>query len=381
MHGEIAQDPGPTGYPQRNIQRREFVDAFKRSDPRNLISDDLLEEMYDSVRHEKLFQAPTASRSPDLAIVVKRQLPLRLTYKVQSEPIVLRIPQPDPDLYIQLFGQDLVFDPPVLTFQKSSEASFRVMGTSLGVKSMIMSRAGPNALKYTGLPLSNPLTIERAFMRNTFQVAFCSRNGAKRRYMFSLDDGLMCHHWASSLKRQIELASAVTAPPLSSTSPGPSKFHRAADIMAFRVLQDTLIGPDNSALTIQKALRQLSDSNNRNGSSRFASEQSSTNGGINGTKYGASAHVRSKSRSKVYHRHGAGKNELDLNGHGKTDSRDSREGGKDGTPLFSEPESTRSDAPIWTGREIELQCLQNSSISLVLSFLQVGAPEHGQYPA
>jgi hypothetical protein len=35
----------------------------------------------------------------------------------------------------------------------------------------------------------------------------------------------------------------------------------------------------------------------------------------------------------------------------------------------------RADGPMWTSRDLELYCQQNSSISLVLSFLQVGAPE------
>lgn len=374
MHGDIADEPGPTGYPLKHIQRREFIDAFRRAEPRNLISEDVLEDMYDSIRYDRLLHSPVASQTQDLAIVLKRPMPPRLTYKVQSEPIVVRIPQADPGLHIQLYGQDLIFEPQVLTFHKSSEASFRVTGTALGVKNLIMARAGPSALKYSGLPLSSPLTVERAFMRNTFQVAFQGRMGSKRRYMFSLDDGLMCHHWASSLKRQIELMSSSVSVPLSSTSPGPTKFHRAAEIMAFRVLQDTLIGQENAILDIDKALRQLSDANERNGS-RLAQQSSVSTTGSNGRFI--PTHTRSKSRSKVYHRHGAGRNELELNGfHGMSDSRDS---GKDGTPLFSEAESTRLDAPVWTGREIELQCLQNSSISLVLSFLQVGAPDHGLY--
>ncbi|KAG2115633.1 hypothetical protein DEU56DRAFT_840676, partial [Suillus clintonianus] len=50
----------------------------------------------------------------------------RSTYRVQSEPVVIRIPRPDPHFSIKLFGHGLVFDPPVLSFAESAEASFRV---------------------------------------------------------------------------------------------------------------------------------------------------------------------------------------------------------------------------------------------------------------
>ncbi len=87
-------------------------------------------------------------------INIKRPLPARLTYRQQSEPVVLRLPQADPNLSLHLYGEGLVFDPPVLTFAKSSEASFRVTGVSLGPKTMLMCRSGANALRYSGLPLS-----------------------------------------------------------------------------------------------------------------------------------------------------------------------------------------------------------------------------------
>jgi hypothetical protein len=80
------------------------------------------------------------------------------------------------------------------------------------------------------------------------------------------------------------------------------------------------------------------------------------------------SHVRSKSRSKVYHR-GAGRNELDLN-HDQEFLKDER---------YDHDLSSRIEGPLWSGRDLEMQCQQNSSIPLVLAFLQVGSPEHGQH--
>lgn len=128
MHGSIAQQPGPTSYPKLNVIPRNSVEAFRRFDSRASVSDELLDKIYASVHREKLAEArhpSSVATQPDIVINVKCPLPPRLTYCIQSEPVVLRIPQPNPHLTIQLFGhwQDLVFHPPVLDFAKSSEIS------------------------------------------------------------------------------------------------------------------------------------------------------------------------------------------------------------------------------------------------------------------
>ncbi|KAF8210355.1 hypothetical protein K438DRAFT_1809532 [Mycena galopus ATCC 62051] len=343
LHGGIAQEPGPTGYPKRGITGRDFIDAFRRYDPRYLVSDELLEDVFDSIRDERLSQARPSSNGgpPDIQIMIKRPLPTRLTYKVQSDPIILRIQQADPDLTIQLSGQDLVFDPPCLTFARSSEASFRVTGTSLGPKSMIMCRSGPNAL-------NNSLVVERAFMRNTFELAFLNHGGAKRRYMFSVDDPFIRYQW-------IDNASSIAST---------SKFHRASEIVAFKALQQTLMGPEvlSSAplAPLHSALQRLNGSSahrsNGSGSSfRFPADRPAVE-----KESRLNTHVRSKSRSKVYHRE-AGRNELDLN--------NDQEFLKD----------DRYDPDMSRNEDLEMQCQKNSSIPLVLAFLQVGSPEHGQH--
>ena len=57
--------------------------------------------------------------------MLKRPIPPRLTYRLQSEPIIVRIPQADPLLTIHLHGNELIFDPPYIVFTRSAEASFR----------------------------------------------------------------------------------------------------------------------------------------------------------------------------------------------------------------------------------------------------------------
>jgi hypothetical protein len=57
LHGGIAQEPGPTGYPRRNVTGRDFLEAFRRYDGRGLATDEMLNNIYDSIRREKLSQA------------------------------------------------------------------------------------------------------------------------------------------------------------------------------------------------------------------------------------------------------------------------------------------------------------------------------------
>ena len=364
LHDGIAHEPGPTGYSQREVTCRDFLDAFRRYDPKSLVSDELLEDIYDSVLREKLSQSrgSTPGGAAEITIVIKRAIPARLTWKMQSEPIVLRIPQIEPDLRIRLYGHDLIFDPPILNFAKSPEVSFRVTGTSLGSKSIVMRRSGPKALSYTGLPLSTTVVVERAFMRHTFQMAFLSHNGIKRRYMFSVDDPLIRHQWALSLRRHVDQASAS----FTSSSAGSSKFRRAADKLAFRVLQETLIG--SPPTPIPHASKRLGDSFHLGHST---SPRVSADRPHNGLL--PSSHTRSKSRSKLYHRHGAGKNEPDFL-YGSADK------GETFAPDDLDPQP-RGEGPLWTARELEMHCLRNSSIASVLSYLQIPNPENGERPS
>ncbi|CAK5281568.1 unnamed protein product [Mycena citricolor] len=374
MHGGLACEPGPTALPRRTMAPKDFINAFRQFDQRGLIADETLEAVFKSVREERLSQARIPHGVPDVPILLKRPLPGRLIYKVSSDPIVLRIPQADPDLVIHLYGQDLVFDPPRISFSRSGEASFRVTATSLGTKTMILCRGGPNALKYSGLPLSHPFLVERAFMRNTFEIAFLNHHGLKRRYMFSFDDPLIRHQWVVSLQRQLDSGSSISSSSLSQLSQSVPKFHRAAEIMALKALQQTLMGCDTTdanapppvRLSVQKLRPNGLSRLDANASFRFPPESRFVDHEQNPAQPGL--HIRSKSRSKVYHKDGAGRNELELNDVGDAEVPDEH-GEQDPT--------ARVDGPLWTSHELVLQCAQNSSIVTVLSYLQVGAPENG----
>jgi len=169
--------------------------------------------------------------------------------------------------------------------------------------------------------------------------------------MFSIDDTIIRNEWATSLKRHIDLA-CVAPPPEASKS----KFYAAAEATAFKVLQDTLMGSSRAP------------------ASCYRPNGSYPNGGhalLSSSSFMGPLQIRSKSRSKIY---GAGKNESDLD----RSPNNSYEGGD-----LSQDSSDHTNSPdqypeghIWTARDLEMYCLQNSSIPLVLSYLQVGAPDH-----
>ena len=189
--------------------------------------------------------------------------------------------------------------------------------------------------------------------------------------MFSVDDPLIRHQWTVSLKRQIDVASSSTT--ANSESPGTSKFHRAAERTAFRVLQETLIGPEGSygpppPSSINKALDRLTMSPRSpyspiDAHSVFAKEQRRGAQVLarNGVR---DSHIRSKSRSQVYHKQGAGRLELDLN-QSSYSSFDSF----DGEDIRDRDLQSRMDGRLWSGRDLEMHCQQNSSIALVLAYV------------
>ena len=375
LHSAVSSEPN--GNPQRmHVTSRDFTEAFRRHDQMGLVSDSLLEQIYASVRHEKLCQArnPTNGRAP-LTVSLKRPVPPRITYRRQSEPIVVRIPQPDPHLTIELFGQDLTFDPPVLKFTKSAEASFRITGTSFGLKPLVLACMGPNAPNYNGMPLSTTVNVERAFMRNTFQLAFADMQGRKRKYMFSVDDPVIRHEWTGSLKRQMEaarVANAMAVPEGVNATEGGMGFgagrnsqmqvYRAADMLAFNVLQETLLSHETSSLP-----QSLSNSINGTGTVRAKKAQWTSKGSL------VPDHTRSRSRSRMY-RLGAGKQEYLSH---SSSASDVDQDDALGPPPASDPNSvltTNPDVKLWTGAELELVCQQNSAIALVLSFLQAALP-------
>lgn len=189
--------PHQSGYRDFKAEWETMVRAV---DPRGLLSDELVQDMYYTLWKNPIHWAADAHYR-NQNITFKRAPPNHLVYRTQSDPITIRIQQPDPHLRIQLLSQDgLMFDPPELNFARSTEAAFRITGSSLGPKSIIFSLLGLHAPFYQGIPLSKSIVVERSFMRNTFQIAFKEPNGSKRRYMFSTEDAVVCNQYMMNVQ-------------------------------------------------------------------------------------------------------------------------------------------------------------------------------------
>ena len=146
--------------------------------------------------------------------------------------------------------------------------------------------------------------------------------------MFSVVDPVMRYNWTISLKRQIDIVMAGQQAQITGSGP----FHRAAEQVVFRVLQETLI-PPQSAECDNPHSPSPSQYFSSHARARPLSPQINNHPDVNGKGTLPLSHVRSKSRSQVYHRHGPGKLEhqqLDLllrpNGYGtgspETDTED-----------------------------------------------------------
>jgi hypothetical protein len=243
------QSYGIDGYNQSHqVTVKQFVSAFRRYDPRYLVGDDLLERIYNAIEREKLAQPLRSSAASSLKITLKERIPTRLTYRVESEPVTVRIPSPDSSFSIQLLGHGLLFNPPVLHFTTSAEASFRVTGTALGAKTIIFSRTGAHAPFYSGIPVSRTLSVEKAFMQNVFQLTASPVGGIPRTYMFSVDE---THHY---LQQQLEsqvtrIAQEHDSSVFRNARDSASKVESAAEIVSLKGLRDTLLSPTEFSST------------------------------------------------------------------------------------------------------------------------------------
>ncbi|KAG8836319.1 hypothetical protein FRC18_011606 [Serendipita sp. 400] len=255
--------------------QHEFREAVRVYDKRYSIKEDLLEDIYEAIKQEKI-SAP--KENPDEARlsveIIGATNPMHFTYRVKSDFVRVRIPAPDPNFRIHLLGQSLIFEPPTLHFSNSAEATFRVTGTSLGTKSILYWRAGANAHLYSAMPLASEIVIERAFMRNTLRIEVKevserrdslmsttsdSSKGGYKSYVFSIEDSREYDHWAKVLRTRINRAAGILEPDRPPTAQGlytpvstalgsvPPRIRRAAETVAFEVLKETLMGVEASS--------------------------------------------------------------------------------------------------------------------------------------
>lgn len=100
---------------------------------------------------------------------------------------------------------------------------------------------------YASLGNSRTFTVERAFMRHTFHVAFVSHLGQKRKYCFSVPDAAARAKWGTTLNRQIWVAQVKKQQQANGVNLKTPEdcVRRAAEAVALQVLRDALIAAED----------------------------------------------------------------------------------------------------------------------------------------
>ncbi|GAA5992856.1 hypothetical protein JCM10908_001376 [Rhodotorula pacifica] len=234
------RDPKPAVPPSVD----DFIASFRDIDTRAVVPEDLLARIYTAVRRERVENASDNSifsMTPDIeATIEPARLPTQLTYRTPSARFTITIPAPDPKFTIKLQGVDLQFDPPVLSFARNATQSFRVTGTALGIRTMVLVKRGANAPRYQGLPLNKAFSIERGFMQHTFQLSFTNHLDTKRKYMFSCRDAETRSRWLRLLRERISVCAGAPTPSTSAQA--------AANAVAVQVLRDAILAPDEPSV-------------------------------------------------------------------------------------------------------------------------------------
>lgn len=368
LHSGIDDEATAAGnlfsFPNSAITVDDFIAAFRLKDPHGALPDEHLTRIYLSIRKDRLQQAADnaiVSGIPEIEVVTHpSRLPNRLTYRTASENISLTIPKVDPKFAIKLVGQDLRFEPPVLTFARSRTATFRVTPTALGSKAMLFIRLGPNAHLYRNLPINKTFSVERAFMNHTFQIAFVNHLGVKRKYLFSLSNAETKYSWVDTLRTKIE-NSPIEQP----NTPRPA---RLSDAVSLQVLRDALIAPDEPAPVLATKIPLYGG---RPGFSTPPNSRGRSAAGGPGTLQ------RSSSFSKTY-AHGLGKAESDLAEQRRPSVSNTsllaplsmRRGSRDDEKAVQQQNQQQHYK---TGQEIVTAVRQNSLLPLVLGFVGAGA--------
>jgi len=336
------------------------------------VPEDLLTRVYTSVRRERIEQASDNSifsMTPDIeATMVPGKLPTRLTYRTPSEVFTISIPEPDPRFTIKLHGTDLQFDPPVLSFARSRTQSFRVTGTALGVRVMLLIKRGANAPRYQGLPLNKAFSVERGFMQHTFQVSFTNHLDVKRKYMFSCAFAGSRNQWLRLLRERISASGNSAQAPASTDDPTLT----AARTASIHALRDVLLPPDEPAPLVPSAAP--SPRPNAAAPQRFGQPVAPpprTAGGRLGTPTRAGLMLaRSSSVSRLYP--AQFKHEADLGAAGRARAANGAAAAAQGSRDELEGARSVHGRFLKTGRELVLTTEQNSLLPLLLSFLNVG---------
>lgn len=272
--------PGIFSEPVQNLSKSTFLQAFRVHDSALVLSDQTLLRIYSSVKLDPVQQGLDKEEQEDMRVirVEGAGFPAKLVFGVPSERIIISIPEKDSEFSLRLYGQDLQFDPPVLSFALTNSQSFTITSRALGVRHAVFVRAGRRARYYCGsvngpeateelrmaasqqsvsdLPRSVAFTVERAFMQHSFSLiaspSSSDTSASRRKFLFSVNDASSKQAWTDLLQRSIQASSKARGELQKQIAQGGSasdrvQAHKAALALSLHVLRQALIQSDRLA--------------------------------------------------------------------------------------------------------------------------------------
>jgi hypothetical protein len=300
LHSHHTQTPGYFSEPDQGMTKDRFIERFRREhDPAVVLSDRTLLRIYTSVSADVIQQNMLPDEEPGKPLYVRilaPGVPNRIVYGQPSEPIRVAIPRVDAGFVVRLYGQNMTFQPQILTFDKSHVQEFRVMSKSLGPHSIVFVKAGRHARHYRSsahevgedfpLPRSINVSVQRAFMQHCFSLTVPN----KRRFMISVEDEGKRKQWLRSIKESLDRQQKAA------TGKAPARGPGSAQALALHVLRESLIKPDVANASALAALQ-------RSASSATPSTSKSNHGALAAS---ALSRAPSDTRALLHPLHGIG---------------------------------------------------------------------------
>ncbi|KAK9768063.1 hypothetical protein K7432_001600 [Basidiobolus ranarum] len=182
------------------MELADFVERFRAMDTTSAISENLLVEIYHSIRQDKLETAMDDREYQAITIETRFPSDYHLVIDDSSALLTVTIPVADRDLRIKPVGDGLVCDVPVLDFTYTNTHTFTVKSTSLGRKSLQFIKLGARSRKYTSISAWS-LVVEPPFMQHTFQVGFPGETSAhpRKKFMFGVESATERTTWLEKI--------------------------------------------------------------------------------------------------------------------------------------------------------------------------------------
>ncbi|KAK9720189.1 hypothetical protein K7432_004312 [Basidiobolus ranarum] len=175
------------------LELQEFLTRFQDSNSALVnIAEDLLTEIYTSIRKDKLETAVDEAAST-LSISVTYPDTQHLGVN-ESIEIVVEIPAPDKNFRIKPIGDGLTCEPKVLNFIQSNQQTLKISFNSAGRKSLTLIKLGSRGRKYSNIP-GRVFMMEPNYMKHSILLTFPAEKTDKK-FLFGFANRTTRDRWS-----------------------------------------------------------------------------------------------------------------------------------------------------------------------------------------